>query len=84
MPPSVSAFVALGYNGVQAVCAKDYGASDFTMFERHKNAGYTWLIMVMTAFTLLLMKLLPIVTSAIMLVIIVSISISSFVCDTNR
>ncbi len=30
------------------------------------------------------MKLLPIVTSAIMLVIIVSISIRSFVCDTNR
>ena len=49
-----SAFVALGYNGVQAVCAKDYGANDFTMFERHKNAGYSWLIMVMTAFTLLL------------------------------
>ncbi|MBQ9393433.1 MAG: hypothetical protein IJU18_05530, partial [Oscillospiraceae bacterium] len=50
----VSAFIALGYNGVQAVCAKDYGANDFTMFERHKNAGYSWLIMVVTAFTLLL------------------------------
>ena len=33
----VSAFVALGYNGVQAVCAKDYGAKDFTAFERHKT-----------------------------------------------
>lgn len=50
----VSAFVALGYNGVQAVCAKDYGARDFAAFDRHKNAGYTWLIMVMAAFTLLL------------------------------
>ena len=50
----VSAFVALGYNGVQAVCAKDYGAGDFAAFEHHKNAGYTWLITVMTAFTLLL------------------------------
>lgn len=50
----VSAFVALGYNGVQAVCARDYGAGDFAAFERHKNAGYTWLIMVITAFTLLL------------------------------
>ena len=50
----VSAFVALGYNGVQAVCAKDYGARDFTAFERHKNAGYTWLLIVMAVFTLLL------------------------------
>ena len=50
----VSAFVALGYNGVQAVCAKDYGAGDLAAFERHKNAGYTWLITVMTAFTFLL------------------------------
>ena len=50
----VSAFVALGYNGVQAVCAKDYGARDLAAFERHKNAGYTWLITVMTAFTFLL------------------------------
>ena len=49
-----SAFVVLGYNGVQAVCAKDYGAKNFAAFERHKNAGYTWLIMLMTAFTLLL------------------------------
>lgn len=28
----VSAFVALGYNGVQVVCAKDYGARDFAAF----------------------------------------------------
>lgn len=48
----VSAFVALGYNGVQAVCAKDYGARDFAAFERHKNAGYTWLMIVMAALTL--------------------------------
>ena len=50
----VSAFVAMGYNGVQAVCAKDYGAGDLAAFERHKNAGYTWLMIVMTALTLLL------------------------------
>lgn len=49
----VSAFVALGYNGAQAVCAKDYGAKDFAAFERHKNAGYTWLMIVMAALTLL-------------------------------
>ncbi|MBQ6095295.1 MAG: hypothetical protein IJL09_07815, partial [Lachnospiraceae bacterium] len=48
-----SAFVALGYNGVQAVCAKDYGARDFEAFERHKNAGYTWILLVMAVLTLL-------------------------------
>ena len=48
-----SAFVAMGYNGVQAVCAKDYGAKDPDSFERHKNAGYTWLLLVMVALSLL-------------------------------
>ena len=48
-----SAFVALGNNGVQAVCAKDYGARDFEAFERHKNAGYTWILLVMAVLTLL-------------------------------
>ena len=48
-----SAFVALGYNGVQAICAKDYGAKDFEAFERHKNAGYTWILLVMAVLTLL-------------------------------
>lgn len=48
-----SAFVALGYNGVQAICAKDYGAGDFEAFERHKNAGYTWILLVMAVLTLL-------------------------------
>jgi len=48
-----SAFVALGYNGVQAICAKDYGARDFEAFERHKNAGYTWILLVMAVLTLL-------------------------------
>ena len=48
-----SAFVALGYNGVQAVCAKDYGARDFEAFERHKNAGYSWILLVMAVLTLL-------------------------------
>ena len=48
-----SAFVALGYNGVQATCAKDYGARDFDAFERHKNAGYTWIILAMAVLTLL-------------------------------
>ena len=49
-----SAVVALGYNGVQAICAKDYGAGDFDAFERHKNAGYTWMLMLMAALMLLL------------------------------
>ena len=49
----VSAFIALGYVGVQTVCAKDYGAGDFDAFERHKNAGYTWLILAMAVLTLL-------------------------------
>ena len=48
-----SAFVAMGYNGVQAVCAKDYGARDFEAFERHKNAGYSWILLVMAVLTLL-------------------------------
>ena len=48
-----SAFVALGYNGVQAVCAKNYGARDFEAFERHKNAGYSWILLVMAVLTLL-------------------------------
>ena len=30
----VSAFVALGYVGVQTVCAKNYGAGDLEVFER--------------------------------------------------
>ena len=49
-----SAVVALGFNGVQAICAKDYGAGDFDAFERHKHAGYTWMLMLMAALTLLL------------------------------
>jgi len=49
----VAALVALGYNGVQAVCAKDYGARDFAAFERHKNAGYTWMTVAVAAVTLL-------------------------------
>lgn len=32
-----SAVVALGFIGVQAICAKDYGAGDFDAFERHKT-----------------------------------------------
>ena len=47
------ALIALGYNGVQVVCAKDYGAKDFEAFERHKNAGYTWMTVAMAALTLL-------------------------------
>ena len=50
---AASAFVALGYNGVQAICAKDYGARDFEAFERHKNAGYSWILLVMAVLTLL-------------------------------
>ncbi len=50
----VSAVMALGYNGMQAVCAKDYGAGDRESFERHKNAGYTWMLVVMLGLTLLL------------------------------
>ena len=50
---AASAFVALGYNGVQAVCAKNYGARDFEAFERHKNAGYSWILLVMAVLTLL-------------------------------
>lgn len=49
----VSAFMALGYNGIQAVCAKDYGAQDREAFERHKNAGYSWMILVMATLTVL-------------------------------
>ena len=48
-----SALVALGYNGVLAVCAKDYGAGEFETFERHKNAGYSWILLAMTVLTLL-------------------------------
>ena len=48
-----SALVALGYNGVQAVCAKDYGAGDYEAFNRHKNAGYTWILLVMAILTLI-------------------------------
>lgn len=48
-----SAFVALSYNGVQTICARDYGAEDFEAFERHKNAGYTWILLVMAGLTLL-------------------------------
>ena len=39
---------------MQAICAKDYGAGDFDAFERHRNAGYTWMLMLMAALTLLL------------------------------
>ncbi len=42
-----SAFMVLGINGMQAVCAKDYGANDRESFERHKNAGYSWTIVIM-------------------------------------
>lgn len=38
-----SAVLALGYNGIQAVCSKDYGYGSKDTFERHKNTGYTWL-----------------------------------------
>ena len=48
----VSAFVALGYNGIQAVCAKDYGSNDHEAFERHRNAGYTWLLAATVVLTL--------------------------------
>lgn len=48
------ALVSLGYNGVQAICAKDYGAGDMEAFECHKNAGYTWILLVMAVLTLLL------------------------------
>ena len=48
----VSAFVALGYNGIQAVCAKDYGSNDHEAFERHRNAGYTWLLAATIVLTL--------------------------------
>lgn len=47
-----SAFVALSYNGVQTVCARDYGAGDLNAFNRHKNAGYTWILLIMAALTL--------------------------------
>ena len=40
----VCGIIALGYNGIQAVCSKDYGSGNKEMFDRHKNAGYTWMI----------------------------------------
>ena len=46
-----SAVVALGYNGVQTVCAKDYGAKDQDSFSRHKNAGYSWMLLSMAVIT---------------------------------
>ena len=49
-----SAFVAMTYNGVQVVCSKDYGADNMEAFRRHKNAGYSWLLTIMTVLTLLL------------------------------
>lgn len=49
----VSACMALGYNGVQAVCSKDYGANDRGMLARHKNAGYSWMIIVIAVITAL-------------------------------
>ena len=49
----VSGVVALGYVGVQTVCTRDYGAGDLDGFDRHKNAGYTWLIVTMAVLTLL-------------------------------
>lgn len=49
----VSACMALGYNGVQAVCSKDYGADDREMLARHKNAGYSWMIIVIAVITAL-------------------------------
>ena len=48
-----SAFVVWGYNGVQTICARDYGAGDAEAFARHKNGGYTWILLVMTGLTLL-------------------------------
>ena len=48
------AFVSLGYNGMQTVCSKDYGAKDFEAFERHKNAGYSWMMLVILVLTLAL------------------------------
>lgn len=44
----VSAVVALGFNGIQAICAKDYGAKDFESFDRHKNAGYAWILLILS------------------------------------
>lgn len=48
-----TAFVAMSYNGVQAMCSKDYGAGNMQAFKRHKNAGYTFLLTVMTVLTLI-------------------------------
>ncbi len=48
-----SAFVAMGYNGVQTMCAKDYGAGNRADFTKHKNAGYSWLLVMLSALTLL-------------------------------
>lgn len=48
------AVIALGYNGLQAVCSKDYGAKNFADFQRHKNAGYSWTIFSLALLTVIL------------------------------
>ncbi|MBR1796979.1 MAG: hypothetical protein IJ757_03065 [Clostridiales bacterium] len=49
----VCAFIALMYNGVQAVCSKDYGSDDKEKFNCHKNSGYTWTILIMITLSIL-------------------------------
>jgi len=51
----VGGVIALVYNGVQAVCSKDYGSGDKEMFDRHKNAGYTWMLGIMILLSTLFM-----------------------------
>ena len=47
-----TAVIVLCYSGTQTMCFKDYGARDMDSFSRHKNAGYTWVLILMTALTL--------------------------------
>lgn len=47
------ALMALCYNGIQAICSKDYGAEDWNAFRRHRNAGYGWTLLLMAALALL-------------------------------
>ena len=49
----IGAFSALAYCGIQTVCSKDYCAKDFESFKKHKNAGYTWIILIMIILTIL-------------------------------
>lgn len=49
----VCGIIALGYNGIQAVCSKDYGSGNKEMFDRHKNAGYTWMIVILALIAVL-------------------------------